>query len=63
MTVKTTAIATVPPGGKVEAILEDGHECTLRFDDGTSVTLLLADPGASVAVRNRDNLVEYLGKW
>jgi len=61
MSVKTTAIAAVPPGSKIEAVLEDGHECTVRFDNGTSVTLLLADPGASVAVRNRDGVVEYLG--
>lgn len=61
MTVKTTTIVTVPPGGKIEAILEDDRECVVRFDDATSVTLHLADPGASIAVRNRDNAVEYQG--
>lgn len=30
-------------------------------EPGLPVTLQLADPGASVAVRNKNNAVEYLG--
>jgi hypothetical protein len=30
-------------------------------DDGSSAILCLADPGSSVAVRDEDNAVEYLG--
>jgi antitoxin YefM len=62
LTVKTAGIADIfPPGGKIKAIQEDGAEFTLRFEDGSSVDLRLADPGASVAVRDRNNQVEYLG--
>ena len=62
MTVKTAAIAAaVPPGAKVKAVLEDGDQYSLQFEDGSSVTVQLADPGASVAVRDRGNAVEYLG--
>jgi hypothetical protein len=31
------------------------------FEDGSSATLHLADPGSSVAVRDKNNAVEYLG--
>jgi len=62
MTVKTTGIATtVSTGAKVKAVLDNGDQCTLQFDDGSAVTLRVADPGASVAVRAGDNAVEYLG--
>jgi hypothetical protein len=62
MTVKTTGLAlTISTGARIKAVLENGDECTLQFEDGSSVTLELADPGASVAVRARDNTVEYLG--
>jgi hypothetical protein len=36
MTVKT---ATLAPAIMVKAILEDGRECILQFEDGASVTL------------------------
>ena len=62
MQVKTAGIANIfPPGGKIRAIQEDGGEFVLQFEDGTAVTLQLADPGASVAVRDKNNGVEYLG--
>jgi hypothetical protein len=62
MTVKTDGIAAaISTGAKVKAVLENGDECILRFEDGSSVTVRLADPGASVAVRDRSNAVEYLG--
>ena len=62
MTVKTAGTATtISMGTKIKAVLEDGGQCTLQFEDNSSATLRLADPGASVAVRARDNAVEYLG--
>ena len=62
MSIKTAGIAGIfPPGGKIKAIQEDGADFTLQFEDGSSVSLRLADPGASVAVRDKNNRVEYLG--
>jgi hypothetical protein len=61
MKVKTAGIANISSGGKIKAIQEDGAEFTLKFEDGSTVTLQLADPGASVAVRDKNNQVEYLG--
>jgi hypothetical protein len=62
MTVKTAGIAaTISTGAKVKAVLEDGDQCILQFEDGPSVTMKLANPGASIAVRDRSNTVEYLG--
>ena len=46
MNVKTARIADVfPPGGKIKAIQEDGVEFTLQFEDSSTVTLQLTDPG------------------
>jgi hypothetical protein len=60
--VKTAGIADIfPPGGKVKAIQEDGPEFRLEFEDDSIMTFQLADPGSSVAVRDKNNLVEYLG--
>jgi hypothetical protein len=61
MTVKTAGIANPLQGAKVKAIQEDGPEFTLQFEDGSSVILQLADPGSSVAVRDKLNRLEYLG--
>jgi len=33
----------------------------IEFEDGSSATLSLADPGSSVAVRDKNHAVEYLG--
>jgi hypothetical protein len=62
MNVKTAGIADIfPPGGKIKAIQEDGAEFRLQFEDDSSVTFQLADPGSSVAVRDKNKRVEYLG--
>jgi hypothetical protein len=63
MTVKTARglAAAISAGAKVKAVMEDADECTLQFEDGSSVTVKLANPGASVAVRARNSAVEYLG--
>jgi len=62
MQVKTAGIAGMfPPGGKIRAVQEDGPDFNLQFEDGSTVTLKLVDPGSSVAVRDQNNRVEYLG--
>jgi hypothetical protein len=62
MQVKTTGIANMfPPGGEIKAVQEHGVNFALQFEDGLAVNLQLADPGASVAVRDKNNQVEYLG--
>jgi hypothetical protein len=62
MQVKTAGIADMfPPGGKIKAVQEDGVNLAIQFEDGPAVNLRLADPGSSVAVRDKDNQVEYLG--
>jgi hypothetical protein len=50
-----------PPGGKVEAIQEDGPKFRVQCEDGSTVTLQLADPGSSMAVRDKNSRVRYLG--
>jgi hypothetical protein len=57
MKIKTDAPATVPPGGKVKSV----QEAKAEFEDGSSATFCQADPGSSVAVRDKNNAVEYLG--
>ena len=61
MKLKTAAPATLPPGGKVKFVHEAKTEFKIEFEDGPSATLCLADPGSSVAVRDKNNVVEYLG--
>ena len=48
-------------GLKIKAIQEDGAEFALQCEDGSTVALQLADAGSSVAVRDKNNQVEYLG--
>ena len=62
MQVKTAGIADMfPPRGKIKGVLEGGVSLTIQFEDAPAVNLQLADPGASVAVRDKNNEVEYLG--
>jgi hypothetical protein len=61
MKIKTAGPATIPPGGKVKSVHEAKAEFKIEFEDGSIATLLLADPGSSVAARDRNNVVEYLG--
>jgi hypothetical protein len=61
MRIKTTGPVTIPPGGKVKSVQEAKSEFKIDFEDGSSATLCLADPGSSVAVRDKNNTVEYLG--
>jgi hypothetical protein len=61
MKIKTAGPATIAPGGKVKSVHESRAEFKIEFEDCSSATLYLADPGSSVAVRNKNNAVEYLG--
>jgi hypothetical protein len=62
MQVKTAGITGMfPPGGTIKAVLEDGVEFKLQSEDDSTIRIELADPGASVAVRDKNNEVEYLG--
>jgi hypothetical protein len=61
MKIKTAGPATISPGGKVKSVHEAKAEFKIDFEDGPSATLYLADPGSSVAVRDNNNAVEYLG--
>jgi hypothetical protein len=61
MKINTAGPATIPPGGKVKSVYESKAEFKIEFEDGSSATLCLADPGSSVAVRDKNNAVEYLG--
>jgi hypothetical protein len=61
MKIKTAGPATIPPGSKVKSAHEDKADFRIEFEDGSSAKLCLADPGSSVAVRDKNNAVEYLG--
>jgi hypothetical protein len=61
MKIKTAGPVTIPAGGKVKSVREAKAEFKIEFEDGSSATLNLADPGSSVAVRDENNAVEYLG--
>ena len=61
MKIKTAVTAAISPGGKVKGVQEDEAELKIEFDDGSSATFELEDPGASVAVRDKNDSVEYLG--
>jgi hypothetical protein len=61
MKIKTAGPATIPLGGKVKSVHEAKAELKIDFEDGSSAILRLAEPGSSVAVRDKNNVVEYLG--
>jgi hypothetical protein len=61
MKIRTAGAVALSPGGKVKSIQETETELKIEFADGSSATFRLADPGSSVAVRDRNNSVEYLG--
>jgi hypothetical protein len=61
MKIKTAGPAMIPLGGKAKSVHEAKAEFKIDFDDGSSATLCPADPGSSVAVRDKNNAVEYLG--
>jgi hypothetical protein len=61
MKIKTAGPATIPRGGKVKSVHEAKADFRIEFEHGSGATLCLADPGSSVAIRDKNNAVEYLG--
>jgi hypothetical protein len=61
MKIKTAGPAAILQGGKVKSIQEAKAEFKIDFEDGSSMTLCLTDPGSSVVVRDKNNAVEYIG--
>ena len=61
MKVKIAGPATIAPGGKIKSVHEAKADFKIEFEDGSSATLSLGNPGSSVAVRDKNNTVEYLG--
>jgi hypothetical protein len=61
MKIKTARPATVSQSGKVRSVCEAKAEFEIEFEDGSTTTFYPADPGSSVAVRDENNRVEYLG--
>jgi hypothetical protein len=59
--IKTAGAAAVSPGSKVKSVHEAKADLKIEFEDGSSVTFCLANPGSSVAVRDKNSVVEYLG--
>jgi hypothetical protein len=59
LTIKSTTPAPIL-AGSVAAVFE-AAELQINFDNGSSQTFVLADPGASVSLRDRNGAVEYLG--
>ena len=53
--------ATVSVGAKVEAVREAGEHFQVDLEEGPSVQVQLADPGSSVALRDKSGAVQYLG--
>jgi hypothetical protein len=45
MKIKTAGPATIPPGGKIKAVQETKADFKIEFENGSSATLRLADPG------------------
>ena len=61
MKIKTTGAAAASPGSKVKSVHETKADFKIEFEDGSSATFCLANLGSSVAVRDKNNAVEYLG--
>jgi hypothetical protein len=61
MKIKAAGGAAVSPGSQVKSVHEAKADFRIEFEDGSSVTLSLANPGSSVAVRDKNNAVEYFG--
>jgi hypothetical protein len=61
MKIKIAGPVTIPPGGKIKSVHEAKADFKIEFEDGSSATFCLANPGSSVAVRDKNNAVEYLG--
>jgi hypothetical protein len=61
MKIKTAGPPIIQPGGRIKSVHEAKAEFRIEFEDDSSGIFRLADPGSSVAVRDKNNAVEYLG--
>jgi hypothetical protein len=61
MKIRTTAPVAVPPAGKMKSVHEAEAELKIEFQDGSTATFRLDEPGSPGAVRGKNNSVEYLG--
>jgi len=51
----------LPQGARIRQISEDQAKLVIECEDDTAIEATLADPGSSVAVRDKTYRVEYLG--
>lgn len=51
----------LPPGARIRQISEHRAKLVIECEDDNAIELTLADPGSSVAVRDKASQVEYLG--
>ena len=61
MKIKTGGAAALSPGSKVNSVHEAKPSSKSSLRTVRARHSALADPGSSVAVRDRNNAVEYLG--
>ena len=52
---------SLPQGARIRRISEDQAKLVIECEGDSSIDLTLANPGASVAVRDKAFQVEYLG--
>ena len=62
MEIKTAGAAAISPWSKVNRVHEAKADFRIEFEDGSSATFCLADPGLSVAVRDKNSALEHLGR-
>jgi hypothetical protein len=52
-------LTNVIQGRKIQAVQQADRDLTIRFEDGSAVHIKLAEPTASVMVRDAQNKMEY----
>ena len=61
MQIKTAAPVPVPRRGKVKSVCEAEADLKIEFAEGSTAMFRMDDPGSSLAVRDKNHSVEYLG--
>jgi CTP-dependent riboflavin kinase len=51
----------LPQGARIRQVSEDHAKLVIQCEDDGTIEVTLADPGSSVAVRDKTYQVEYLG--
>jgi hypothetical protein len=51
----------LPQGARIRQVSEDHAKLVIQCEDDGAIEVTLADPGSSVAVRDKTYQVEYLG--